>query len=236
MGLVVVRRVAELGDALVLAPERFDPRRGVGGGGRCLAELAEILVGEVIVRSFPAGRPVLVLDTTHAFEGFVVLRHGPEPPGPLRSLKRRLAPGDVILSRLRPYLRQVAYVDEGLFRLAPGGNEVCASAEFVVLRGRGGLDAAALVPFLLSGPVQAALAAGQEGGHHPRVAKALLASLRVPAAALRDAEALAAQVRGLAAQLRYALDGSRGLVAATELRMGPEPVAPGVRPPGASSG
>jgi hypothetical protein len=38
------------------------------------------------------------------------------------------------------------------------------------------------VPLLLSAPVQRALAAAQEGSHHPRVPRDFLASLPVPAA------------------------------------------------------
>ncbi|MFT5685614.1 MAG: hypothetical protein ACI8RZ_006568, partial [Myxococcota bacterium] len=43
-----------------------------------------------------------------------------------------------------------------------------------------GPSIAFLVPFLLSEPVQTALAAGQEGGHHPRFPSALLMGLRIP--------------------------------------------------------
>jgi hypothetical protein len=37
-----------------------------------------------------------------------------------------------------------------------------------------------LVPWLLSDEVQLALAAGQEGGHHPRVREEMLLGLKVP--------------------------------------------------------
>lgn len=170
MGLFATRTVRELGESLVLAPERFDPRRSPGAGaqGRRLDELVELRADHRTARAFRPDEPVLVLDTSHAFEGVVLLRHQPIEARALGSAKRQLRPGDVIVSRLRPYLRQVAFVDEGLFALAPGGNAVCGSSEFFVLRDRDGFPAAALLPFLLAATVQAALAAGQEGGHHPR--------------------------------------------------------------------
>jgi len=220
MGIHVVRRVADLGDGLVLAPERFDPRRRVAiVARRCLGDIAEIVADNVSAKSWQDPNPVLILDTTHAYEGFVVLRHDPVPGATMGSAKRRVQAGDVIISRLRPYLRQVALVDEALYRLCPGGNAVVASTEFFVLRGRAGIDAAGLVPFLLSDSVQAALAAGQEGGHHPRFREDLLLSLPVPDSVVRRVAATAKQMRKLAAALRDSLRGSRSLVAKVQADM-----------------
>ncbi|MCS6898439.1 MAG: hypothetical protein RMJ98_01490 [Myxococcales bacterium] len=224
MGVHVVKRACELGDDLVLAPERFDPRRRADrSSGKTLAELAEILGENTSVRSFDPERPVLVLNTTHAYEGFVILRHAPTSPERIGSPKRRLLPGDVIVSRLRPYLRQIAFIDEALFHKVPGGNDVCASAEFFVLRGRRGFDAVALIPFLLSEPIQAVLAAGQEGGHHPRFSRELLASLRIPAFVLENAIDYARKVRELAAGVRQSLSGCQALVAELQERMAEDP-------------
>lgn len=222
MGIHVLKKARDLGDGWVLAPERFDPRRRVQAQSeRCVSDVAEIITQNVQARSLPADRPLLVLDTTHAYEGFVVLRHEPVLPETLGSAKRRLAPGDVIVSRLRPYLRQVAYIDEALFSTLPGGNDVVASTEFFVLRGRGGFDATCLVPVLLSAPVQRALAAGQEGGHHPRFAKALLGSVPVPDWDEAEVAATATRVRELAAGVRGSLTGARQLIAAVEAALGP---------------
>jgi hypothetical protein len=228
MGRHVVRTVAELGDDLCLAPERFDPQRTVAIGAtrtgsaapRRLADLAEVVTDNVTAASFAATARVLVLDTTHAWDGFVLVRHAPVAATAIGSAKRALAPGDVIISRLRPYLRQVAFVDDGLFDPRSGGvDAVVASTEFYVLRGKGALDAACLVPYLLSAPVQAALAAGQEGGHHPRFERAQLEDLPIPAFLPRRARAIAAEVRTLARSLRATLVDSRALVADVERRM-----------------
>ena len=217
MGIPVLRRVADLGDGLVLAPERFDPRRHVEVVARCcLSDLVDIVAENVSARSWKSPGAVLILDTTHAYEGFVVLRHHPVPPASMGSAKRLVQAGDVIISRLRPYLRQVALVDEALFQLCRRGNAVAASTEFFVLRGRTGFEAAGLVPFLLSQPVQAALAAGQEGGHHPRFRQELLLSLPVPDQVTRGSDKVARKMRSLAAAVRNSLLASRSMVAAVE--------------------
>ncbi|HJX51293.1 MAG TPA: hypothetical protein VJ801_00880 [Polyangia bacterium] len=217
MGIHVLRRVADLGDRLVLAPERFDPRRHVEVvARRRLSDTVEIVAENVSARSCNSLGAVLILDTTHAYEGFVVSRHDPVPPTSMGSAKRRVQAGDVIISRLRPYLRQVALIDEALLRLVPGGNAVVVSTEFFVLRGRAGFDAAGLVPFLLSAPVQTALAAGQEGGHHPRFREELLQSLPVPDGVARNLGKTARQMRRLAAAVRSSLLASRSLVARVE--------------------
>jgi hypothetical protein len=217
MGIPVLRRVVDLGEGLVLAPERFDPRRHVEVVARCcLSDLVDIVAENVSARSWKSPGAVLILDTTHAYEGFVVFRHDPVPPASVGSAKRRVQAGDVIISRLRPYLRQVALIDEALFSLCPGGNAVVASTEFFVLRGRAGFEAAGLVPFLLSQPVQAALAAGQEGGHHPRFRQELLLSLPVPYQVTRGSDKVARKMRSLAAAVRNSLLASRSMVAAVE--------------------
>ena len=217
MGIHVLRRVADLGDGLPLAPERFDPRRHVEVVARCcLSDLVDIVAENVSARSWKSPGAVLILDTTHAYEGFVVLRHHPVPPASMGSAKRLVQAGDVIISRLRPYLRQVALVDEALFQLCRRGNAVAASTEFFVLRGRTGFEAAGLVPFLLSQPVQAALAAGQEGGHHPRFRQELLLSLPVPDQVTRGSDKVARKMRSLAAAVRNSLLASRSMVAAVE--------------------
>lgn len=219
MGRHVVRTVGELGRGLVLAPERFDPRRRLAvAASRRLGEVVEVTTGNLAPSSLPPTARALVLDTTHAWEGFVLARHAPVAPAEIGSAKRALRPGDVIVSRLRPYLRQVAFVDDGLFARVRGGNAVLASTEFYVLRGRPGFDAAALVPYLLSAPVQAALAAGQEGGHHPRFERTLLEELALPRFVASRAGALAAEVRARARTLRDTLDGARAQVADLDRR------------------
>lgn len=198
-----VRTVSALAPGLVLAPERYDPERELDA--RASLRLAELVT--IAGENLPATRlaelgELVVLDTSHAHEGVVLASASELERGAPLSAKRLLAPGDVIISRLRPYLRQVAYVDAGLFELARGGNAVVASTEFYVLRARDGRDLAGLVPFLLSAPVQRALAAGQEGGHHPRFARELLLELPMPGEVLDGLEQHALGVRRAAERIR----------------------------------
>jgi hypothetical protein len=71
----------------------------------------------------------------------------------------------------------------------------------------------------LSHDVQLALAAGQEGGHHPRFSKELLGSVLIPDAVIANSESTAAQVRETAANIRRSLNGMRGLTSTIEVQM-----------------
>jgi len=220
MGIHMVRRVADLEPGFVLAPERYHPRRSLGlVARRRLADYVELVAETISASSWRSAGAVLVLDTTHAYEGFVLCRHDPVAATKMGSAKRPVLVGDVIISRLRPYLRQVALIDEALFRLCPGGNAVVTSTEFFILRGRAGFDAGGLVPFLLSAPVQTALAAGQEGGHHPRFGKELLLSLPVPETVAGTLHETAKRMQKLATAIRSSLRASRLLREKLEAEM-----------------
>ncbi len=210
MGRLAVRTVAELARGWVLAPERYDPAVRLEGERR-LGDLVRVDVPARRPAELPTG-PLLVLETGHAADGFVF------PPATLstaaacQSSKRTLQPGDVLVSRLRPYLRQVAWVDPALFELAPGGNAVVASPELLVLRAPDGFDGACLVPWLLSPAVQQVLVAAQEGGHHPRVPTEALLALGVPGSVLRSGAAVGTKWRAATADLRRALATAAALV------------------------
>ncbi len=212
MGILTTRRLADLDRHLVLAPERYDPRRVVDtDSDRTLGDLVSL--STAAWRRAADAERVLVLDTSHAFEGVVRIRHSPGTADDVGSAKRQLAPGDVIVSRLRPYLRQVALVDAALFTDQGAAVSVVCSTEFYVLRSTDRRSAAFLVPYLLSEPVQAALAASQEGGHHPRVPRAAVLSLPVPTTLEEHRHAISQRVEALVQRVRRA---SRDLAAITE--------------------
>jgi hypothetical protein len=79
------------------------------------------------------------------------------------STKKRFAAGDVVISRLRAYLREIALVQTSPAVQAVG------SSEFIVLRpikaDKPTLSRAALLVFLRSGPVQTILRWSQDGSH-----------------------------------------------------------------------
>jgi hypothetical protein len=143
----------------------------------------------------------------------VVARKRPVLFGDIGSVKKCVESGDVLISRLRPYLRQVAWVDEHIGSIGPDVSLVC-STEFFVLRSIDGKSIAFLVPLLLSRPVQIVLAASQEGGHHPRIAEATLLTLPVPAKLLDRRDATSQAIIRNVTRFRQAEGGIRDAIAA----------------------
>lgn len=186
-----VRTLAELGEELVLAPERHVADAGAGEG---------VPLGDLVtVRAEHAEG--LVLDTTHARDGVLDIASAIRSPSTAKSTKKAVLAGDVIVSRLRPYLRQIAYVHPRALEAA--GRDLAVSSEFYVLSPSSRESIAFLVPFLLGERVQAILASAQEGGHHPRVPRASLLALRVPTALMRRrAEASREVIKSLDAVYR----------------------------------
>ena len=213
MAVAAIVSLGALDAGWVLAPERYDPRRrGDGRPGVALGSLAEV-AGLTVTAAKAGTARLVVLDTGDAREG-VVTAKAAVPAAELGSAKKLLRPGDVIVSRLRPYLRQVALVDAEL--AGPGVGLAC-STEFFVLRpagGGGGESIAFLVAFLLGDGAQSALAACVEGGHHPRVGQAALEQLVVPADVLARRDELSARVEAAVAAARR---GERELAAAIAL-------------------
>jgi hypothetical protein len=208
---VAVRSLGELGPDYALAPERHVLLAGESQdpGGVPLGDLV-VERGARIVAS--ATGAAVVLDTSHARDGVLDVAGALRDGAGGKSAKKGALAGDVVVSRLRPYLRQVALVHPGALAVV-SDRPLALSTEFYVLAPKKeGEDLAFLLPFLLSGATQAALAAAQEGGHHPRVPRASLFALRVPLRLVRGRaltsravnEALAAGYRA-SARLRRLL-------------------------------
>lgn len=208
MASVTIKRVCELGSNWVLAPERYDSRRSALDSGESgtsmttLGQLVEIIRQTLNPASKAAiGRTFVVLDTSDVREGLIVGRKSPVPATEMGSAKKIFARNDVLISRLRPYLRQVAIVDEG-FVSNTGEAELACSTEFFVLRSVSSKSIDFLVPYLLSSPVQEVLAASQEGGHHPRFDESVLLGLPVPAALIQQQRELSEEIARAAALYR----------------------------------
>src|SRR5262249_50340719 len=90
--------------------------------------------------------------------------------------------GDFVVSRLRPYLRQIAVIHPRALLLAEGRPLALSTELYVFAPKKSGETRAFLLPFLLGEHAQAILAAAQEGGHHPRAPRTTLLALRVPEA------------------------------------------------------
>jgi hypothetical protein len=205
-----IRTVAELGEQLVLAPER---QRAASLQHHAATVPLSTLVLErtdLVDPRDPAAAGAVILDTTHVQDGVVDLAAARRSEPSVRSPKRLVRSGDLLVSRLRPYLRQIGFAHPAIFAEL-GTRPLLVSSEFVVLRARtdAAQDLAFLLPLLLGETTQAVLAAGQEGGHHPRVPRTTLLALAVPLDLVENAgsESLAVR-RALAAYHRasFALD------------------------------
>lgn len=176
MALIATRKMSLLDSGYILVPERYDPRRELDLGVKSipLGDIVQTITNTVQ----PSGivNPCIVLDTSDAREGIVVCRK--HPTTDIGSSKKSIKPGDVLISRLRPYLRQVAYIDDMIPN--SGNATLLCSTEFFVLRSQDKMSIAFIVPFLLSKPVQEVFAASQEGGHHPRFGEFILLNIPIP--------------------------------------------------------
>jgi hypothetical protein len=200
---VAIRTLADLAPDYVLAPERHV----LAGGAAATGD--GIPLGDLVVERRERIDPsadhaeAVVLDTSHARDGLLDVAGALRDGAGGKSAKKRAVAGDLVVSRLRPYLRQIALVHPGALALATG-RPLALSTEFYVLApAKAGDDLAFLLPFLLSVDAQSALASAQEGGHHPRVPRTSLFALRVPRSLLRTrARTSCAVVEALAASYR----------------------------------
>ena len=119
--------------------------------------------------------------------------------GDIGSSKKRLEANDVVVSRLRSYLREIAIV------MPSGAVPMVGSSEFIVLRRRNsGLVPEALLVYLRSPLVQTVLRWCQDGSNHPRFDEGELLRLPVPSRVKETEEDLVALVRKSADSKREA--------------------------------
>ena len=214
MSISSVVDIARLDEGWILAPERYDPRRRRAKDiGPYLGDFVHVRRDHVNAKTADTRR-FLVFDTGDAQHGIVSANKSPCTGTEIRSVKKRIHPHQVIISRLRPYLRQVAWVDPGLLTEQEPDVDLLCSTEFFVLESVvDNASIAFLAPFLLSAPVQAILSAAQEGGHHPRFNEHTLTTLRIPASLIENANEISARFEQGVAQARDAYRAVRESVA-----------------------
>ncbi len=128
-------------------------------------------------------------DVTDALEPFLDDAE-PQMADEIGSTKKRLQAGDVVISRLRSYLKEIAVVRTSDSPLTVG------SSEFIVLRPAGdGLSAETLMVFLRCPLVQTILKWSQDGSNHPRFTAEDLLAIPVPDAVCRVQRKIDALVR-----------------------------------------
>lgn len=114
-------------------------------------------------------------DLTDALQPFLDETVEPATRDTIASTKKKLKPGDLVVSRLRSYLKEIAVV------LDAGPIPMVGSTEFIVLRPqKGAVSVEALLVYLQSKYVQAVLKWCQDGSNHPRFHEGELLGLRIP--------------------------------------------------------
>lgn len=174
MAICILKSNKQLGINFILTPERYNPRRRMSIDSEDAILMAEIveLVNDVITTKQGQGKSIIQINTSDAMGGYLNINS--EVSDSINSNKKILKKGDVIISRLRPYLRQVAFVDEEREEI------LGASTEFFVIRARNDESIAYLVPFLLSQPAQLVFENSVEGSQHPRFKEEDVLNLKIP--------------------------------------------------------
>ena len=162
----ITRSFLETGEDYNLSPEHWlSAETAIGlSGSRMLGDV----VVSISQQAVPPVDAKFVLDTNNAREGLLDLPILADPASFRVSTKKTALDGDVIISRLRPYLRQVAWLPVGACKLL-GIEKFYCSTEFFVLRRKDGKNAAGIAAWLLSEPIQSMISEAATGGHHPRI-------------------------------------------------------------------
>ena len=197
MAICIVKSSKQLGINFVLTPERYNPKRRMNINSEASIPISEIieLSNEILTTKQGQGVNVVQINTSVAMGGY--LNTSSEKTASNNSNKKKLKKGDVIISRLRPYLKQVAYVD-----VETENETLGASTEFYVLRSRNKESIAYLVPFLLSEPVQLVFENSVEGSQHPRFKEEDILNLQIPISIYHDRENISQRVISAIASYR----------------------------------
>jgi len=196
MAITIIKNTKSFDKGFILTPERYNPNRKLRNttSDDCIS-LSEIVisVNDIISpkQANKSNNKIIVVNTGDAYEGHIKLSENKEQQW--SSNKKVVKPGDVIISRLRPYLRQIAYIDSEIYD--NDKNSICAvSTEFYVLRGKGNHSIGFLVPLLLSDRVQAVFANAVEGSQHPRFKEDVLLDIAIPKTLFHLADELSLSV------------------------------------------
>jgi len=121
------------------------------------------------------GKSILNFDLNDALRYFVDEAGLMMPENEIGSIKKRMKNGDVIVSRLRSYLKEIALVE------VSNDVEAVGSSEFVVLRPKSTeVCPEVLAAYLRSEPVQIILKWSQDGSNHPRFQEEELLAIKLP--------------------------------------------------------
>jgi type I restriction enzyme S subunit len=168
--------------------------------GQVLADRVDSIRDQWLPERAPPETLVRNFDVTDALVPLLDTEKEPSAAQDIGSMKKVLKDGDLAISRLRAYLKEIAVVRTGDDLPSVG------SSEFIVLRPRGNsISPEALMVLLRSPPVQTILKFCQDGSQHPRFSEKDLLAIPVPDAVVRASPEITAIVlRGFAARRRAA--------------------------------
>ena len=166
--------------------------------GRSLGKHVDSIREMFLPESTPATMKLRNYDVTDALLPLLSPDKEPSFADEIGSVKKTLHDGDVVISRLRAYLKEIAVVRK------LDDIPLIGSSEFIVLRPKkDGVSPETLMVFLRSAPVQTVLKWCQDGSQHPRFSEGDLLSIHVPdAVAEVSAEITAIVKEGFAARHR----------------------------------
>ncbi len=178
---IATRQYSEVAKAGRIDAEYFHPQKAY------IQKLLDKLPGKSIEDYFrpvreiynppneDTGKSILNFDLTDALRYFVDEIGPLTPESEIGSIKKRIVQGDVIVSRLRSYLKEIALVE------VPQEVEAVCSSEFVVLRPQSDeVCPEVLAVYLRSEPVQIILKWSQDGSNHPRFQEEELLAIKLP--------------------------------------------------------
>ena len=155
-----------------------------------LREISDVTVGDLFtsVRELwkpddgPLNNCVRNYDLSDALSPFLDGGKSPVERSEIASTKKILRKGDLVVSRLRSYLREIAIVEPSY------DYPMVASTEYIVLRQRTGTEmpVEALLIYLRSLLPQLVFKWSQDGSNHPRFDEKELLRLPVPRALIND--------------------------------------------------
>ncbi|MCE8546597.1 hypothetical protein KBY25_12280 [Ruegeria pomeroyi] len=163
-------------DAQYYMPAKEQVRRSLAAlPGSLLSERVRSIRDQWVPSRADPTKRVRNNDLTDALVPLLDAEKGPSVAAEIGSMKKVLKDGDVAISRLRAYLKEVAVVRTGDDIPSVG------SSEFFVLRPNGtAISPETLMVFLRSAPVQTILKWCQDGSQHPRFSERDLLSIPVP--------------------------------------------------------
>jgi hypothetical protein len=163
-------------DAQYFMPAKEQVKRALATlPGQLLANRVSSIREQWVPDRAPQAMQVRNYDVTDALVPLLDAEKEPSFAADIGSMKKVLRDGDVAVSRLRAYLKEIAVVRTGDAIPSVG------SSEFIVLRPNGAeISPETLMVFLRSAPVQTILKWCQDGSQHPRFSEGDLLSIPVP--------------------------------------------------------